>query len=482
MTMVPAFFLAAILWFLIPADASGTERGDVYRAAKAATVLILAVNDTDHSLSIGSGFFTEGDGLLLTNAHVIEDSHRLFVYVHDREVLTSPEVVAFDPDLDLAALRIRPDRMDAVDLVKESAGEGQDVIAVGYPRITDVLQLGFMLHATIVPATTSGIAFGQSRITGRLTPFIQTAGIMNFGNSGGPLVHADTGEVLGMVTTTVPYMERAQNRSGKAIGSVLMKSGINYSIPAPVIRDWLISKKLLSGEPRPPASQSEGFRPNARHSESDIAFATGHLLHTMATVLHEDADFLRLAERHYQTTLAHQPDARWAVGNLAQVYGMQGKWEQAMDLYLKLLDQNPEDPKLLTDAGWASQRAGQKNQALALYQKAVVMNPRYGLAHINLGTLLWEEHRLDEAITEYRLALSSDSSSPLAAYNLGLALEAKNLPREAMGSWESFLERRGALPDSSGWVVKMREAVLRLKPKLADPMVIPARTTPIGGG
>lgn len=481
MTMAPTF-LAAILWFLIPAGASGAERGDVYRAAKAATVLILAINDTDHSLSLGSGFFTDGDGLLLTNAHVIEGSHRLFVYVHNRAVFTSPEVVAVDPDLDLAALRIRPGGMDAVDLVMESVGEGKDVIAVGYPRITDVLQLGFMLHATIAPATTSGIAYGQSRITGRLTPFIQTTGILNFGNSGGPLVHADTGEVLGMVTTTVPYMERAQDRSGKVIGSVLMKAGISYSIPAPVIRDWLVSRKLLSVEPRPPASKAGGFRPNALHSESDLAFATGHLLHTMATVLHEDADFLRLAVRHYQTALDQQPDARWVLWNLAQAYGTLGRWEQAMELYRKVLDQNPEDPKLLTDAGWASQRAGQKNQALALYKKAVGMNPRYGLAHINLGTLLWEEHRLDEAITEYRLALSSDPSSPLAAYNLGLALEAKNLPREAMGSWESFLERRGALPDSSGWTVKMREAVLRLKPRLSDPMVIPARTTPIAGG
>lgn len=464
MTMAPTF-LAAILWFLIPAGASGAERGDVYRAAKAATVLILAINDTDHSLSIGSGFFAGEDGLLLTNAHVIEDSQRQFVYVHDRLIFHTPEVLAVDPDQDLAALRIHANGVEALDLAMESAGEGSDVIAVGYPRMLDILQLGFTLHSTIVPATTSGIAYGQSR-SGRLTPFIQTTGVLNFGNSGGPLVHTDTGAVLGMVTTSVPYMERAKDRSGKTIGSVLMKSGINYSIPAPMIRDWLISRKLLSAESQRPVPKTGGFRLNVAHSESALAFATGHFLHTTATTLQEDADFLRMAVRHYQAALDQQPDARWVLWNLAQANGMLGNWEQAMDLYRKVLDQKPEDPKLLTDAGWASQQAGRKDQAIALYRKAVGMNPRDGLAHINLGTLLWEAHQLDEAITEYGLALSSDPSSALAAYNLGLALEAKGLQEEAVKIWEAFLGRTGAPSLSDMWHSKMRAASSRLRSSL----------------
>ena len=45
-------------------NAIGATRGEVYRQAKAATALIVAINDTTHSISLGSGFFVDHDGLL----------------------------------------------------------------------------------------------------------------------------------------------------------------------------------------------------------------------------------------------------------------------------------------------------------------------------------------------------------------------------------------------------------------------------------
>ena len=69
-------------------------------------MLIVGINDAAHSISLGSGFFVDASGLLVTNAHVLEESARLYVYVLDREIYAAPDVVAVDPDLDLAVLRI----------------------------------------------------------------------------------------------------------------------------------------------------------------------------------------------------------------------------------------------------------------------------------------------------------------------------------------------------------------------------------------
>src|SRR5215831_8491614 len=243
--------IAVILLVTVTESAHAGQRQDIFRHAKAATVLIVGVNDPQHSLSLGSGFFVDPSGLLITNAHVIEKSARLYVYAFDREIYADPDVVAVDPDLDLAVLRIPYTGGDPLTLAADPTPEGTEVIAIGYPRITDILQMGFALHASTIPAMAIGLVPGESRTNGRVIDFLQTAGLLNFGSSGGPLVRTDSGEVAALVVTTVPYLERAKDAQGVAIGSVMMKSGISYAIPALVIRQWLASHHL-SPSPNPP--------------------------------------------------------------------------------------------------------------------------------------------------------------------------------------------------------------------------------------
>src|SRR5438105_15585512 len=149
--------------------------GEVYRQAKAITALVVAVNDTTHSVSLGSGFFVDPDGLLITNAHVVEDHTRLFVYVQDQQVFPGPPIVVMDRDLDLAALRIPLKGTDiSLTLAQGPPDDGEDVIAVGYPRITDILQIGFVLHPTVVAGPDNGFTTGCSRNPGPGTPFTPT--------------------------------------------------------------------------------------------------------------------------------------------------------------------------------------------------------------------------------------------------------------------------------------------------------------------
>ena len=63
--MMPVL-LIALLVLVLPFPAHAATRGDVFRQAKAATALVVAVNDNAHSVSLGSGFFVNPDGLLIT--------------------------------------------------------------------------------------------------------------------------------------------------------------------------------------------------------------------------------------------------------------------------------------------------------------------------------------------------------------------------------------------------------------------------------
>ena len=182
-------------------------------------------------------------------------------------------------------------------------------------------------------------------------------------------MRSDSGEVAAMVVTTVPYLERAKDSQGIAIGSVTIKAGISYSIPAPVIRQWLAANHLSTSPSQPVLVQpplTDAVTPKA-----DRAFATGHLLQTMASVLHGDADLLKLAIRHYDVAAELRPEAPWILRNLGLAHASLEQWDQAVQAYRKALALAPDDPELLADAAVAQQRSGRADEAATLSQAAL---------------------------------------------------------------------------------------------------------------
>src|SRR6185295_692814 len=160
--------LSLLLLLASPNQAVSFTPGDLYRQAKAATVLIVGVNEESHTLSLGSGVFISDQGLVLTNAHVVEDSTRFYVYIRNQAIDAAVQVLAIDADLDLAALRVHTDLpVPFLSLAAEVSEEGTPTIAVGYPRMPDVLQTGLTLHASVIPMTITGTAMGRSRRAGQ---------------------------------------------------------------------------------------------------------------------------------------------------------------------------------------------------------------------------------------------------------------------------------------------------------------------------
>jgi lipoprotein NlpI len=454
---------------------SAGQRAEMLQHAKFGTALIVAINDAGQSISMGSGFFLSDDGLLVTNAHVIEGGSRLLVYIQDRVVTTGATVLVTDADADLAALRVPATSPAILTLAPDHPLEGTEVLSVGYPRITDILQMGFALHATVGSGMVSGMVQGRSRTNGLQAGFVQTTGILNFGNSGGPMVDSETGAVVGMVVTTVPYLERAKDRHGASIGSVSMKSGIGYSIPAPSIRRWLTSHGLDAGIPSVSPDIGQSAAPLLTHGiepDAERSFVTGHLLHSVATVLHGDSDLLHLAIGHYETAVKLKPDAPWMARNLGLAYADDGQWPKALQVFMKGLEFAPNDAALLNDAGLAWERTGDHEHAVESYRAALRADAEFGRAHNNLGQVLWKTGQREEAINEFRAALDADPLLASASYNLGLALESKGEHAQARHAWESFLQQTGARPKSDEWTRKIREGLTRLKAAAAAPTII----------
>lgn len=134
----------------------------------------------------GSGFIISGDGLILTNAHVVQGAKEVTVKLHDRREYQA-KVLGTDTVTDVAVLRI-----EAADLPVVQLGDPQ-ALRVGDPVLAIGSPFGFEQTAT------QGIvsAKGRSLPGGAVVPFIQTDAAVNPGNSGGPLFD-DAGRVIGI--------------------------------------------------------------------------------------------------------------------------------------------------------------------------------------------------------------------------------------------------------------------------------------------
>jgi len=138
------------------------------------------------SQSTGSGFILSGDGFVITNAHVVEDSSEVTVRLTDRRDFIA-KVIGSDKRTDVALLKI-----DAKELPRVVIGDpdklkvGEWVVAIGKP---------FGLENTMTAGIVS--AKGRDLPQENLVPFIQTDVAINPGNSGGPLFNM-RGEVVGI--------------------------------------------------------------------------------------------------------------------------------------------------------------------------------------------------------------------------------------------------------------------------------------------
>jgi serine protease Do len=134
----------------------------------------------------GSGFIVSADGIVLTNAHVVDGAQQVTVKLSDHREFKA-KVLGADRSSDIAVLKIDAHDLPTVQLGNsDQLGVGDYVLAIGEP---------FGLEETATAGIVS--AKGRSLPGDGYVPFIQTDAAVNPGNSGGPLFDAN-GAVVGI--------------------------------------------------------------------------------------------------------------------------------------------------------------------------------------------------------------------------------------------------------------------------------------------
>jgi S1-C subfamily serine protease len=189
---------------------------------------------TDTGKATGSGVIFGRNGLVLTNAHVVDEAQSLSVTLSTSEPLRA-RLVGRDVDSDLAVLRVR-----RAGLPVARFGRSAD-LRVGDPAIVVGSPFGFQgsvttgivsaLHRVVNVPDSEGVGEGRELIDA-----IQTDAAINPGNSGGALVDTE-GRVVGISTAIATNGDAESN------------AGVGFAIP---IEDALeVARALVNRKPVP---------------------------------------------------------------------------------------------------------------------------------------------------------------------------------------------------------------------------------------
>ena len=160
------------------------------RAAQRSTVEVVGDGCAVGSVNQGSGFVV-GPGIVLTSAHVVAGTHAQRVQIGEDPVAAS--VVAFDAELDIAALEVPGLQLTPLRLLEDEAERGDVGAVLGFPGGGSLRADAAAVLAVIDPLGPD--IYGRGRVHRRIYE-LQTS--IDRGNSGGPFVLA-SGGVAGLV-------------------------------------------------------------------------------------------------------------------------------------------------------------------------------------------------------------------------------------------------------------------------------------------
>ncbi len=200
--------------------------------------------------ALGSGFIIREDGYIITNSHVVQGEIEVSVVIYHRadgqfekKNFDKVKVVAVNPFVDLALLKIEPEDLKDVKLQKVYLGDidevdvGQQVFVVGAPQGME-------------RSVTEGIVSIKNRENdGKV--YIQIDAAVNPGNSGGPLFNS-RGQVIGVNTWKRLFSE-----------------GLNFAIPVDYVKHFIENRDAFAYDRDNPNSGYRYLPPPSRPKQTN---------------------------------------------------------------------------------------------------------------------------------------------------------------------------------------------------------------------
>jgi hypothetical protein len=242
-----SIILAVAIFVLTGSAYAEMTISEIASKYSASVVTIVALDKNDQPLSLGSGFFIDGNGGIATNYHVLVGASKAILKTSKGEKGEVLEISGSDPNLDLIMVTSSLQNTTPLPIGdSDTVVVGEDIVVIGNP-------------AGLEGTVSKGIISGVRKAEG--VKLIQITAPISPGSSGGPVFNL-LGKVVGLATA---YLYTGQN--------------LNFATPINYLKD-LKPATIKFGSIPPPPIKSPGANKEGKtlvqvfnvHSRSEIFF------------------------------------------------------------------------------------------------------------------------------------------------------------------------------------------------------------------
>ena len=434
-------------------------------------VVTVIVYDAYHRVTgIGSGFFVDKYGHMVTNYHVIDGKYAAEVRTADGESYPIRLVVADNKAVDLVKVLVDIPR-EKVTWIKVSGdlpSIAEQIMVVGSPMGLDqTVSEGIISSIREIPAV------GE---------FFQMSAPISPGSSGGPVVNLK-GEVVGVTTfqfvrgqnlnfaiagksvlklapspdgQSISMWTFAKSSQQPKLAEELCRQGYSYSINGDDQKALELFKEAIEQDPKnvmawnglgscqvglnKPDAAIEAYKQAIKINPEDDA------MHYVLGNYYQKLGRHQEAIDSYKQVVRIKPEFESAHFRLGLIYAQTGHLEEGKNAFETVIRLNPDSAPAHFNVGLAYTKLGRYQDAIKANKEVLRIDPGFAPAHHNLGVLYGKLGKSNREIDEYKNAIRVDPDFAPAHFDLGHALLQKGDKAAALGEYKILkgLDREAA--------------------------------------
>jgi tetratricopeptide (TPR) repeat protein len=466
--LVPAAFLLAYTH----AASANTALVRLVKRIQPAVATVIAY-DLDRSISnIGTGFFINTQGTLVTNFHVLAGTYEAEVKTSAGKSYRVKNVLAENKGADLLKLKvdIPPEEIAWIPLGSRPPEVGERVVVVGSPMgLEQTVSEGIVSSVRELPPV--GTVF---QISAPISP----------GSSGSPVVNTK-GEVIGIATfqllqgQNLNFAVAARQIMGMRkfgdpksvsewafehlgnkprVAQALCEKGFSFSINGEDQQAFQFFKKATEDDPNDSAAWSGlgSCYAGLNHSEEAIRAYR----QAIATNPHDETSHFHLANYYgrlgrfeeaiaaYRQAISINPGFEAAHFNLGVVYARTGRYEEGRQAFETVIRLDPDAAPAHFNAGIAFSQLGRYEEAISAQRNVIRLNPEFAPAHHAIGEALAKLGREKEGMAAYKEAIRVDPDFAPAHYAIGVVMLKKGDRTGALDQFKILKKLDAELSDA----------------------------------
>lgn len=387
--------LAATLLAGADIAGAGTALVRLVKKIQPAVATVIAYDMERNIANIGTGFFVNQQGHLITNFHVLAGKYAADVRTSAGKSYRVKTVLAENQAADLLKLSvdIPPEEVSWIPLGSRLPEIAESVVVVGSP-------MG--LEQTV----TEGIVSSVRDLPPVGTVFQMSAPI-SLGSSGSPVVNT-RGQVVGIATF-----------------QLIQGQNLNFAV---AVRQIMGMRKF--GAPKTVSEwtfEHMGNKPRAAQALCEKGFSF--------SINGED----QKAFQFFKKATEDDPTDSAAWSGLGSCYAGLNNSEEAITAYKQAIEVNPGDETAYYHLANYYGRLGRFGEAIVAYREAIAVNPQFEAAHYNLGVVFARLGRYDEGLQAFETVARLDPEAVPAHYNAGIAYSQLGRFEEAIRSQQNVI-------------------------------------------